>query len=351
MNNMQVTEPIATRAPEPDWSGWENWLRSHLDIEREIMTEAFGEALGTVGHELGDRIGALELKVAELTGAIDILRGTPAPPERDTRALGELLSTERQEFRDLLERRTKEFELKLAELTGAIDILRGTTPPPERDTRALGELLSTERRKYRDLLERRTRGFELKLAELTGAIDVLRGKEPPPHAQFPSVKAWQEDVVHHEGDIVAFAGGTWQAQRDTARVPGAQDWICLAAAGCDGKTIDVRGTFNETAEYHRLDVVALNGSSFVALKDAPGLCPGSGWQPLASQGNCGPAGKKGERGAQGPQGTPGLSGATIRDWKIDREKYVATPLISDGRGGPPLELLGLFQQFFADVQK
>src|SRR5262249_48893913 len=46
MNNTHVTEPIVTRAPEPDWSDWENWLRSHLDIQREVMTEAFGEALG-----------------------------------------------------------------------------------------------------------------------------------------------------------------------------------------------------------------------------------------------------------------------------------------------------------------
>jgi hypothetical protein len=80
-------------------------------------------------------------------------------------------------------------------------------------------------------------------------------------------------------------------------------------------------------------------------------CLGSGWQLLASQGKRGAAGEKGERGAQGPQGNPGLSGATIRGWQIDREKYVATPLMSDGRDGPPLELLGLFQQFFADVQK
>ena|SRR5436190_23905735 len=79
---MHVTNPIFTCAPEPDWSGWENWLRSHLDIQREIMTEAFGEALGTVGHELRDRISALELKLAELTGAIDILRGSTPPPER-----------------------------------------------------------------------------------------------------------------------------------------------------------------------------------------------------------------------------------------------------------------------------
>jgi hypothetical protein len=209
-------------------------------------------------------------------------------------------------------------------------------------------LLSTERREFGDLLERRTRGLELKLAELTGAVDILRGAQPPPPAQFPSVKAFSADTIYHEGDIVAFAGGTWQAQRDTARVPGAQDWVCLASAG---DSFTVRGTFNETAEYHRLDVVALNGGSFIALKDAPGLCPGPGWQLIASQGKRGAAGEKGERGAQGPQGNPGLSGATIRGWKIDREKYVATPLMSDGSEGPQLELRGLFEQFFADVQK
>src|SRR5262245_61273174 len=298
MNNMQVTEPIVTRAPEPDWSGWEKWLRGHLDIEREIMIEAFGEALGITCQEFGDPISALELT--------------------------------------------------LAELTGAIDILRGTTTPPERDTRALGELLSTERREFGDLLERRTRGFELKLAELTGAVDILRGAQPPPPAQFPSVKVFSADTIYHEGDIVAFAGGTYQAAKDTARAPGPQDWICLAVAGA-GFTI--RGTFNETAEYRRLDVVALNGGSFIALKDAPGPCPGSGWQLIASQGKRGAAGEKGERGLPGPRGDAGASGATIVSWKIDREKYLAMPLMSDGRDGPPLELLGLFQQFFADVQK
>src|SRR6185436_2096236 len=122
------------------------------------------------------------------------------------------------------------------------------TPP---DTRALGELISTERREFGDLLEQRTRGFELKVAELTGAVDILRGAQPPPPAQFPSVKAFSADTVYHEGDIVAFAGGTYQAAKDTARAPGAKDWVCLAAAGCDGKTIGVRGAFNETAEYHR----------------------------------------------------------------------------------------------------
>jgi hypothetical protein len=45
----------------------------------------------------------------------------------------------------------------------------------------------------------------------------------------------------------------------------------------------------------------------------------------------------------------GLSGATIRDWKIDRARYVATPVMSDGREGPPLELRGLFEQFLYEA--
>ena len=40
----------------------------------------------------------------------------------------------------------------------------------------------------------------------------------------------------------------------------------------------------------------------------------------------------------GPQGNPGLSGATIRDWKIDRARCVAIPVMSDGSEGPRLEL-------------
>jgi hypothetical protein len=244
MNNMQVTEPIVTRAPEPDWSGWEKWLRGHLDIEREVMIEACGEALGITRQELRDRISALELK----------------------------------------------------------------------------------------------------LAELTGAIDILRGLQPPPPAKFQTIRVWKPDTIYHEGAIVAFAGGTWQAQCDTARVPGAQDWVCLASAG---HSFTVRGTFDETAEYHRLDVVALNGGSFIALKDAPGLCPGPGWQLLASQGKRGLAGEKGERG---PRGDAGASGTTIVGWKIDRERYVATPVMSDGSEGPPLELRGLFEQFFSEVR-
>jgi hypothetical protein len=68
---------------------------------------------------------------------------------------------------------------------------------------------------------------------------------------------------------------------------------------------------------------------------------------VASQGKRGVAGARGERG---PKGDPGLSGATIREWKVDLARYVATPVMSDGREGPPLELRGLFEQFLHETR-
>jgi hypothetical protein len=145
-------------------------------------------------------------------------------------------------------------------------------------------------------------------------------------------------------------GGTFQAKRDTGQPPSHADWTCFATTGRDAKSLVVRGRFDQSASYRRLDVVALNGGSFVALKDAPGPCPGPGWQLIASQGKRGAAGEKGERGSPGPRGDAGASGATILGWKIDRERYVATPVMTDGGEGPPLELRGLFEQFLHETR-
>jgi len=57
-----------------------------------------------------------------------------------------------------------------------------------------------------------------------------------------------------------------------------------------------------------------------------------------------------ESAASRPEGDAGASGATIVGWKIDHERYVATPVMSDGRDGPPLELRGLFEQFFLEAR-
>jgi hypothetical protein len=174
-----------------------------------------------------------------------------------------------------------------------------------------------------------------------------RGEQGPP-GTLPMVKPWAPESVHYRGEVVTYKSGTFQAKRDTGQAPSHSDWICLAAPGRDGSSVTVRGTFDETANYQRPDIVALNGGSFIALKDAPGPCPSPGWQLFASPGKRGPAGQNGERGERGAKGDPGSSGATINGWKIDRPRYLATPLMSDGSEGPPLELRELFEQFIAD---
>jgi hypothetical protein len=58
--------------------------------------------------------------------------------------------------------------------------------------------------------------------------------------------------------------------------------------------------------------------------------------PRGLQGPAGPKGARGERGEAAP---------AIVGWSIDRENFIAVPLLSNGRRGPPLELRGLFEQY------
>lgn len=150
--------------------------------------------------------------------------------------------------------------------------------------------------------------------------DGLNGKDGEPGKQGPAgklplVKAWL-DTVHREGEVVTHEGGTYQAIRDTGKAPPHADWTCLAAPGrngADGRSIVIRGTHSDDAEYSALDLVALNGGSFIAKRDDPGPCPGEGWQLLASQGK---AGKPGDRGIPGPAGR-GEPGFPVTSASID----------------------------------
>jgi hypothetical protein len=289
-----IHTPVPAVAETDPWAGWETWLRSHLDIERDLTVEVTGEVVAGLRREIAD---AIEKRIEPLQRKVDI-----APP-----TLAEI-------DRRIEERVAAEHQLMIG---------------------VLGEVLAQLQSD----------------AEMRGPPGPSgpRGEEGPP-GKLPMVKLWVPETVYYAGDVIAFNGGTFQAKRDTGQPPSHADWICLAAAGRDGNSITVRGTFDATAEYRRLDVVALNGGSFVALKDAPGPCPGPGWQLLASQGKRGVAGEKGERGHPGPRGDAGASGASIVGWKIDRERYVATPAMSDGRDGPPLELRGLFEQFWLEAR-
>jgi hypothetical protein len=169
-----------------------------------------------------------------------------------------------------------------------------------------------------------------------------RGAEGPV-GRLKIAQPWA-DGVHYAGAVVTHNGATYQAIADTGRVPGGADWLCLAAAGRDAAIPTPRGTFEDGKGYRALDIVALNGGSFIARRNDPGACPGDGWQLLTRQGARGIAGPKGERGERGERGIAPLP-VRITGWDIDRERYIAVPKMSDGTNGPALELHGLFERF------
>lgn len=145
-----------------------------------------------------------------------------------------------------------------------------------------------------------------------------RGPEGPA-GKLPIVMAWT-DRVHYEGEVVTRDGASYQALRDTGREPPHDDWIEIARGGrdgrdgADGRSFTIRGTYADGETYRGLDVVILNGASFVAKYDEPGACPGEGWQLMASQGK---RGAPGERGPAGPKGERGPAGAPVLAMNID----------------------------------
>jgi hypothetical protein len=98
-----------------------------------------------------------------------------------------------------------------------------------------------------------------------------------------------------------------------------------------------------------LDIVSRDRATFIARCDNPGACPGDGWQVIATQGHRGERGLQGEKGERGPKGEPGVCAPAIVEWKLDRNAYEATPILTDGRSGPPLRLRELFRQFLDEV--
>jgi hypothetical protein len=59
----------------------------------------------------------------------------------------------------------------------------------------------------------------------------------------------------------------------------------------------------------------------------------------------GPRGLQGPAGPKGARGERGMAAPAIVGWALDRERYLAYPLMSNGRPGPALELRALFEQF------
>jgi len=150
------------------------------------------------------------------------------------------------------------------------------------------------------------------------------GPEGPP-GKLAAVSVWRAGVWY-AGDVVTLGGSTWQALRDTGQPPPADDWAVLAAAGRDGRSLAFRGTWKAGRDYGYLDVIAHDGGSWVALQDAPGPCPGDGWQLVASRGKAGPLGP---RGADGERGYPGPPGPAPQGFSVD-DAGLLTLTLADG---------------------
>jgi hypothetical protein len=150
--------------------------------------------------------------------------------------------------------------------------------------------------------------------EAVRSLPPAKQGEPGAPGMMPLAKE-HTDGVHYAGAVVTHEGSTYQASRDTGRAPPHEDWQCIARAGRDGRTFRICGTYAEGAEHIALDVVALNGASFVAKRDAPGPCPGEGWQMIAAQGK---RGNPGERGLPG-KGERGLPGQSVASVDVDGE--------------------------------
>jgi hypothetical protein len=182
-----------------------------------------------------------------------------------------------------------------------------------------------------------------------------RGEKGAPGA-LSACKPFVEGAVHYEGDVIVHCGSTYQAHRDTAKAPPHVDWVLLAGAGRDAVPPVVCGTWRAEGAYRALNIVALNGGSFIARHDDPGACPGEGWQLIASAGRAGKSGPAGDRGEPGQRGERGMPGANapaapiITGWVVDRKAYAATPVMSDASEGPRLDLRELFAQFHSEAE-
>jgi hypothetical protein len=191
---------------------------------------------------------------------------------------------------------------------------------------------------FKRAIEELVAAFGMQLRELEERVKAVPGK-------LPVAKTWRLESVTYEGEFVCHEGALWQACKDTAQAPGGLDWVCVARAGRDAITPNFRGGFNAYKKYRRLDVVEFDGSSFIALRDAPGTPGGDGWQVLSRSGRRGPVGESGSRGRKGERGERGEAAPTIINWTIDPVHYRAVPTMSDGTFGAPLDLRPLFEAY------
>jgi hypothetical protein len=200
-------------------------------------------------------------------------------------------------------------------------------------TKAVGHFVGGIRAQLRDefkaAIDELRNSFEVELAEHKERLVAVSGK-------LPVSKIWCPESVTYGGEVASYDGSLYQARKDTAQIPTGSDWICVARAGCDGRTPKVCGPYDVRKSYARLDIVVCdNGTSFIAKRDDPGPCPGNGWEMLAARGRSGetivgprgPSGKKGERGESGRDGCDGKTPKACGTYDV-RKSYARLDIVA-----------------------
>jgi len=129
-------------------------------------------------------------------------------------------------------------------------------------------------------------------------------------------------------DVAAKLAAVRDGKDGEAGPPGA-DSAVPGPPGADGRSFNGRRTYSDAETYGALDVVSLDGSSFFALRDDPGPCPGDGWQMMSPRGRAGQPGPRGEKGDSGSAGPAGPPGPGVKSLAID-EDGVLTLTLDDG---------------------
>jgi hypothetical protein len=333
-------------------AAWEKFYGEVLATERAARQKEVKAAIEGAQRAVDAKLEALEQRIEQHTDQCN--HGIVVSAGR-AETLGKMIETERtdrqKEIKATVEEAQRAFETKLAPLEQRIiqhtdqRIIQHIEQCSGR-TRALSDVIATERadrqKGVKTTVEQVQHSVEVKLDALEQRLKMVPGK-------LPVAKTWHPETVVYQAEFVSHEGALYQAKRDTAQPPNGTDWVCVARAGRDAITPNVRGTFSADEAYKQLDIVVSDGAAFIARCDSPGICPGDGWQLLSRQGRAGRRGETGERGMRGERGVKGEPGPSIVSWQIDRERYRASPLMSDGTVGPTLELRPLFETFLLET--
>src|SRR5262249_37370834 len=240
-----VDTRIRTHFKDWAWAAIDERIQQWLEGKLEPLKDGIGEALGTIRKQVCD-----QFKCAD---------------EQLQRALETMLAEQQ-------ERHDGRIEAALA-----------------RERAAIGEAQTQLREEVKRAITELCDAFGARLAEQKEHFLSVPGK-------LPVAKLWQPDSVTYEAQVVCHDGSLWQACRDTGQMPGGSDWVCVARAGRDGLTPNIRGAFDVYKKYAQLDVVEYDGNGYLARRDAPGV-PGisDGWQLVSRSGRRGATGETGPR--------------------------------------------------------